>query len=211
MSIRVLLVDDHAVVRQGLRALLLAYPEIEVIGEASEGETALQIIAKTEPDVTLLDLLMPGMDGISVLQKLKALNLKAKVLILTSSIEEELIRKAMQAGAKGYVLKAIRASELAEAIKRVAKGQNSIDPDIAQILFQQADDPLEPLTHREREVFDTMARGLNNSEIAERLQVGETTVRTHVASVLDKLGLRDRTQVMAYALKRGLIKVDDLP
>jgi two-component system, NarL family, response regulator LiaR len=219
-AIRVLIVDDHAVVRQGLRLLLDAQPEIDVVGEAADGDMAVQMAQALTPDVMLLDLLMPGVDGIAVLRKIDALrtahalkNPKLEVLVLTSSLEDQLIKQALQAGARGYVLKASRSAELVAAIERVSKGLNTLDPAATHILVQQAasQDLLETLTSRERDVFDAMARGMNNPEIADRLNVSEATVRTHVANVLDKLALRDRTQVMVYALKRGLIRVEDLP
>lgn len=213
MTIRVLIVDDHAVVRQGLRLLLDSQPEIEVVGEAADGEMAIQIARELKPDVILMDLLMPGMSGIEAIHHLTDLSIASNVLVLTSSLEDQLVKQALQAGARGYVLKASRASELIQAIERVAQGLNTLDPAAAQVLMQQVrtHDPLETLTARERDVFDAMARGLNNAEIAARLDVSEATVRTHIASVLDKLMLRDRTQVTIYALKRGLIRLDDLP
>jgi NarL family two-component system response regulator LiaR len=198
MSIRVLIVDDHAVVRQGLRLLLEAQATIEVIGEAVDGQSAIDLARQLHPDVILMDLLMP---------------LDSKLLVLTSSLEDQMVKQALQAGAHGYILKASRAVELIQAIQRAAQGLSTLDPAAAQILMQQVrtHDPLETLTAREREVFEAMARGLNNSEIADQLTVSEATVRTHIASVLDKLNLRDRTQVIIYALKRGLIRLEDLP
>jgi DNA-binding NarL/FixJ family response regulator len=212
MTIRVLIVDDHAVVRQGLRLLLDAQPNIDVIGEAPDGDMAIQMARTLKPDVILMDLLMPGMSGVDAIRQLQTLNLPSRVLVLSSSLEDQLVKQALQAGARGYILKASRSSELVEAIERVAKGQSMLDPAAAQVLMQQvqSNDPLETLTAREREVFNGMARGWNNAEIANELNVSEATVRTHVASILDKLTLRDRTQVTIYALKRGLIRLEDL-
>lgn len=212
MTIRVLIVDDHAVVRQGLRLLLDAQSHIEVVGEAPDGEMAIQMARTLKPDVILMDLLMPGMSGVEAIRQLQTFNLPSRVLVLSSSLEDQLVKQALQAGARGYILKASRSSELVQAIERVAQGQSSLDPAAAQVLMQQvqSNDPLETLTAREREVFDGMARGWNNAEIANKLSVSEATVRTHVASILDKLTLRDRTQVTIYALKRGLIRLEDL-
>jgi DNA-binding NarL/FixJ family response regulator len=213
MSIKVLIVDDHAVVRQGIKALLTAYPNIQVLGEAADGETTLHLAQVLQPDVILLDLLMPGMSGVAVLKKLKEKANPAKVLILTSSLEETLVNQAISAGANGYVLKAIRAGDLVTAIIKVAEGQTTFDAAATRILAQKisSGDPLQSLTLREKEVFEQLARGLSNPEIAAKLQIGEATVRTHIASVLEKLSLRDRTQVTIFALKHSLIKIEDLP
>jgi NarL family two-component system response regulator LiaR len=213
MTITVLIVDDHAVVRQGLRLLLESQPGIEVVGEAQDGGLAVEIAQRLIPQVILLDLLMPVLDGIEVLRRLQELKVPSKVLVLTSSLEDQLVKQALQAGAHGYVLKAIRSAELIDSIKRVAQGERILDPAATRVLLNQVTghDPLEMLTVREREVFEEMARGWSNPEIAEHLKIGEATVRTHIASVLDKLALRDRTQVTIYALKRGLIRLEDLP
>ena len=187
MTVRVLIVDDHAVVRQGLQAL--------------------------RPDVILLDLLMPEMDGVAVLQQVRQMGLPSKILILSSALDDERVLAAVRAGADGYILKASRVGELVQAIVRVAQGQRVLDPAVTQVLVEHLheSDPLASLSVREREVFDQLARGQSNSEIAAALHVGEATVRTHVASVLDKLGLRDRTQIIIYALKRGVIRIENLP
>jgi NarL family two-component system response regulator LiaR len=211
--IRVLIVDDHAVVRQGLRLLLDAQPTIQIVGEAADGEMAIQLARQLMPDVILMDLLMPGMNGIEAIRRLRDVGLPCEVLVLSSSLEDQLIKQALQSGARGYILKASRAADLVQAIERVSRGLSTLDPAATNVLLSQVQqqDPLEMLTAREREVFDAMARGQSNPEIASQLNVSEATVRTHVANVLDKLALRDRTQVMIYALKRGLIRVEDLP
>lgn len=213
MTIRILIVDDHAVVRQGLRLLLEAQPALEVIGEAADGAMAVQLARDMQPDVVLMDLLMPGMNGIEAIRQINAAKIPCRVLVLTSSLEDQLVKQALQSGAHGYILKASRAADLVQAIKRVGQGQSALDPAAAQVVMQHAreHDPLTTLTLREHDVFEMMARGHNNAEIAEKLTVSEATVRTHVASVLDKLMLRDRTQLMVYALKRGLIRLEDLP
>jgi two-component system, NarL family, response regulator LiaR len=212
MTIRVLIVDDHAIVRQGLRLLLASQPDIEVAGEAADGPTAIMMARQLVPDVVLVDLLMPDMDGIETMRHICELKLDAKMLALTSSLEDQMIKQALQAGAQGYVLKASRISDLVQAIRQVARGLKTLDPAATQVLMQQVQslDPLETLTTREREVFDTLARGLTSAQIAERLSIGEATARTHIASVLEKLALRDRAQAIIYALKRGLIHLDDL-
>jgi NarL family two-component system response regulator LiaR len=211
--IRVLIVDDHAIVRQGLRLMLDAQPHIEVMGEADSSLTAIQRVQTQTPDLVLMDLLMPGMDGIEGIRQILALRPQTRILVLTSSLEDQLVRQALQAGAHGYILKASRPVELLRAIEQVAQGNTALDPAASQVLIQQAksNDPLDALTIRERDVFDAMARGLANPAIAENLAVSEGTVRTHIAAILDKLQLRDRTQVTIYALKRGLIRLEDLP
>lgn len=210
--IRVLIVDDHAVVRQGLSILLETRPDIQVVGEAADGESAVLQARSLTPDVILLDLIMPGLDGVATLRKLRQAGVKARVLVLTSSVEDQLIKQALQEGADGYLLKASRMNEVLGAIERVAAGQSVLDPLVAQKVMSQlrAGDPVDALTVREREVFERMARGYNYEEIAAKLGVSEATIRTHGANVLDKLALRDRAQVMAYALKRGLVRPDDL-
>ena len=211
--INVLIVDDHAVVRQGLRQLIHAQPDIEVIGEAEDGQVAIQLVKSLRPDVVLMDLLMPVMDGVSATQHIINLNLNTAIIILTSSLDDQLVKQALGAGAHGYLLKSSRVADVVDAIKRVASGQSALDPAVMQTLIHQTrtQDPLQTLTTREREVFDLLALGQSNDVIAEKLTIGEVTVRTHIASLLDKLNLRDRTQVVIYALKRGLIRVDDLP
>jgi DNA-binding NarL/FixJ family response regulator len=213
MSIRVAVVDDHAVVRQGLLLLMQTAADLEVVGEAVNGASALRLARETRPDVLLLDLLMPDMDGVAVLRALRQEGLPCKVLLLTSSLEDQLLKAAIEAGADGYLLKATQMTDLLDAVRRVAAGDNAFDPLVVRKLVQQSRqrDPLEELTAREREVFDLLARGQNYPEIAEKLGVSEATVRTHSASLLAKLDLRDRTQVMVYALKRGLVRLEDLP
>jgi NarL family two-component system response regulator LiaR len=213
MTVSVLIVDDHAVVRQGLQALLASRPEVRVVGEAADGAQAMHLAQQLQPDVILLDVLMPDMDGVAVTQRVRQAGLRSRVLILSSSLEDRRVLEAIRAGADGYVLKASRVGELVQAILRVAQGQRVLDPAVTQVLVQHLHDfdPITTLSPREREIFEALARGRSNSEIAGALQVSEATVRTHVASVLDKLALRDRTQVMIYALKRGLIRLEDLP
>lgn len=212
MPIKVLIVDDHAVVRQGLRLLLEAQGGIEVVGEAADGEMAITMAQSLLPDVILMDLIMSTMDGVEAIRRLQEKQVKSRVLVLTSSLEDHLVRQALQAGANGYILKASRASEMLSAIERVAQGQHVLDPAATEVLMQQVrgNDPLETLTGREREVFDLLAKGYNYAEIAQSIGVSEATIRTHAANILDKLSLRDRAQVIVYALKRGLVRPDEL-
>ncbi len=213
MTTRILIVDDHAIVRQGIRLMLESQPTIEVVGEAADGAMAMQMARSLQPDVILMDLLMPGTDGVEGIQRIRGLGLPIHILVLSSSLEDRLIQQALQAGAHGYLLKTSRPADLLRAIEQVRQGYPVLDPAASQSLIRQVSqrDPLDTLTDRERDVFDRMARGMNNSEIAEEIIVSEGTVRTHVANVLAKLQLRDRTQVMIYALKQGLIRVDELP
>jgi DNA-binding NarL/FixJ family response regulator len=211
--VHVLIVDDHAIVRQGLRLLLAAQPGIEVVGEAKDAETALTLVHQLQPQLVLFDLIMPGIGGIEGIRRIISLGFGTRILVLTSSIEDHLVKAALTAGAHGYILKASRPGELLAAIERVMDGETALDPAAGQVLVRSAAqrEPLDALTEREREVFDAMARGLTNTEIAERFVVSEGTVRTHVANVLNKLELRDRAQVTVYALKRGLVRLDELP
>ena len=213
MTIKVLIVDDHTVVRQGLRLLMEAQADIEVVGEAAGGKEALLAAHEAKPDVILLDLIMPGMSGLDVLRELQKQVTASRVLVLTSSLDDHMVRQAIQAGAQGYLLKTSRSNDMLDAIRQTAQGISSLDPAVTRVLQQHltGNDPLDLLTPREREVFDLLAHGMSNPQIAEKLVVSEATVRTHVTSVLDKLRLRDRTQVMVFALKRGLVTPQDLP
>lgn len=211
--IKIMIVDDHAVVRQGLRQLIDAQPDIEVVAESADGEMAVQTARSITLDVILMDLLMPVMDGITAIKKIREAGVQCGIIALTSSMDEQLIKDALQSGAQGYLLKASRVNDVIDAIKKVANGQNALDPAALQVIMQQSfkHEPIDTLTTREREVFDLMAHGKTNPEIANTLSISEITVRTHIASVLEKLQLRDRTQVVIYALKKGLVRVDDLP
>ena len=213
MTIMIFIVDDHAIVRQGLRVLLTAYPHIEVVGEADNGADALLRLEHLQPHVVLMDLLMPTMDGVTATQQLKTRYPHIKVLALTSSIDDALVTQAIQAGADGYMLKASRAGDVVYAIECVAKGKSFLDPAATHVLVHHTreNDPLSSLTPREREVFDWLARGANSADVAQHLGVSEATIRTHTASLLEKLRLRDRAQVIIFALKRGLVRPEELP
>jgi DNA-binding NarL/FixJ family response regulator len=205
--IRVLLVDDHAVVREGLRAFLQLQPDIEVVGEADGGETALAVAARVEPDVVLMDLLMPDGDGIAAIRGLRAAQPKARVLVLSSYIDDAQVFSAIQAGAGGYQLKDIQPEALADAIRDVHAGRPALHAEAqARLMHRAADPPTgSRLTPRERDVLKLLAEGFPNKEIARRLFVSEKTVKTHVSSILQKLGVQDRTQAALAAVRQRLL------
>lgn len=212
-TIRLMLVDDHAIVRQGLRMMLEAHPYMVIVAEAASADEALERCTTHIPDIVLLDLLMPGIDAVSAIPLLLRQSPALKIIVLSSSVEDQRIQQALKAGAHGYILKASRPVDLLYAIEQVQRGFTALDPALNHVLMRQlkSDDPLTLLTPREREVFDEMALGRTNAQIALQLAVSEGTIRTHVVNVLDKLELRDRSQASIYALKRGLIRLDDLP
>jgi DNA-binding NarL/FixJ family response regulator len=206
----VLIVDDHPVVRSGLRVLLDVHDGIEVVGEAADGEQALALAAALEPDVILLDLKLPGLDGVAVLTELRARGVGARVLVLTSANDPAQVSRAVQAGASGFLYKDVDPDALIRAIRAVNDGNLLLAPDAAAPLMAahttQATAPrggLGSLTAREREVLDQLARGRSNREIARELHVSEKTVKTHVSSVLAKLGVQDRTQAALYAVRHA--------
>lgn len=215
--IRVLLVDDHAILRKGIRALLSTEPDIEVVGEASDGQEALVRSAALQPDVILMDLVMPNMDGIEATRQVMGRQPDARVLVLTSFVADDKVFPAIKAGALGYILKDSGPNELVQAIRQVHRGEPTLEPEIARkVLFELAQPPKrpptsEPLTARELEVLRLIAQGKSNREIAKDLVLAELTVRTHVSNVLGKLHLASRTQAALYALKEGLASLDDVP
>jgi NarL family two-component system response regulator LiaR len=214
--IRVLIVDDHVIVRRGIRALLATEEGIEVAGEAEDGQEALDRIRTLRPDVILLDLLMPRMDGIEVTRRVIADDPGARILVLTSFAADDKVFPAIKAGALGYLLKDTGPQELVRAIGQVYRGESSLSPAIARKVLQElsrpTDRPLtpEPLTEREVEVLQVVARGKSNQEIAAELMISEATVRTHVSNILGKLHLASRTQAALYALREGLASLDDV-
>ena len=209
-SVRVLIVDDHAVVRKGIRAMLSETSGFEVVGEADNGHDAVLRARETHPDVILMDLLMPGMDGIEATRQITASQRETGVLVLTSFATDKDLFPALKAGALGYLLKDASPEELVRGIRRVARGESSLDPAIARRLLQEISHKKErkpageELTAREMDVLQLVAAGLTNQEIADRLKVGERTVRTHMGHVLAKLHLTSRTQAALYAMREGL-------
>jgi two-component system, NarL family, response regulator LiaR len=206
--IRVMVVDDHAVVRSGLTAFLRAYDDLELAGEARNGEEAVRLCAQLLPDVVLMDLVMPGMDGVAATQAIRQSCPQTQVVILTSFKEETLVQKVLRAGAIGYLLKDVQAEELAEAIRLTHAGQSILSPEATQALIHTAAQPLQPgydLSDREREVLGLMVKGLNNSEIAIQLIVSLSTVKHHVSHILSKLGVMNRAEAVALAVQHHLV------
>jgi two-component system, NarL family, response regulator LiaR len=215
--IRVALVDDHSVVRRGLRTFLESYPDISVVGEAATGEQTLAQVGSWVPDVVLMDLLMPGgMDGIETTRHLRRLVPSAQVVVLTSDTGDARVGASLRAGAIGYVRKDAEPEVLLEAVRAAARGQSLLDPAVAAALARELGQHQQGrlhsalLTEREQEVVRLLALGFTNREIAEALVVSAETVKTHVGNILTKLQLSHRTQVVIYALKRGLISLDEV-
>jgi NarL family two-component system response regulator LiaR len=207
--IRVLLVDDHAVVRSGLGAFLLAFEDLELIGEARGGEEAVRLCDDLQPDVILMDLMMPGMDGAEATTIIRERHPQIQVIALTSFKEQDLVERAMKAGAIGYLLKNVSAEELANAIRAAKAGKPTLAPEAAQALIHAATKPPKigyDLTDREREVLALMVEGLTNPEIADRLVVSRSTIKFHVSSILSKLNASSRTEAVAIALQHHLIE-----
>lgn len=210
--VRVLIVDDHGVVRQGLRMYLKRDPQIEIVGEAADGEQAVAAARDLRPDVVLMDLLMPKMDGIAATETIRAELPEVEVVALTSVLEDGAVTGAVRAGAIGYLLKDSKAEELCRAIWGAAAGQVQLAPAAAARLMREVRAPEgpEPLTSRETEVLKLLAQGRANKEIARTLFVEEKTVKAHVSSILRKLGVRSRTQAALHALRTGLVDVERL-
>ena len=205
--IRVMPVDDHAVVRSGLRFFLLGFDDMELVGEAEGGEEAVQLCAEVQPDVILMDLMMPGMDGATATRAILERCSQTQVVVLTSFHEEGLVKNALQAGAISYLLKDVQADELAAAIRSAYAGRPTLAPEAAQALLHAATHPPKPgqdLTRRELEVLALLTEGLNNNQIAERLTVSSSTARFHVSNILSKLGAVNRAEAVAIAIKHKL-------
>jgi two-component system, NarL family, response regulator LiaR len=210
--ISVLIVDDHAVVRSGLGMFLTCYDDLELAGEAANGMAAVRLCAEVEPDVVLMDLVMPEMDGPRAIQEIRITYPHVQVVVLTSFRDEEMVQAALEAGAIGYLLKSVSADELADAIRAAYAGMPTLAPEATQALIHAATHPPEPapghdLTAREREVLALMAGGLSNPDIAERLVVSRSTVKFHVSRVLSKLGVSSRIEAVALALQRHLVSL----
>lgn len=212
MTISVLIADDHGVVRQGLRMYLGLDPDIEVVGEAADGEEAVRMARKLKPDVTLMDLLMPVMNGIEATEVIRRELPEVEVVALTSVLEDGAVSGAVRAGAVGYLLKDTKAEELCRAIKGAAAGQVQLSPEAAVRLMREVRSPESPesLTGRETEVLKLLARGKANKQIASSLFVGEKTVKAHVSNILSKLGVQSRTQAALHAVRTGLVSIDEL-
>ncbi|MGI8855881.1 MAG: response regulator [Thermomicrobiales bacterium] len=211
-KIRILVVDDHSVVRQGLRMFLLVQPDMELVGEAQNGREAVALVETLAPDVVLMDLLMPQMNGIEATVAIKAAHPEIQVLILTTFLEDARVAEAIQAGAVGFLLKEVEIDDLVRAVRGAARGEPQLHPDAARMLMGLATRPKhvpEPpalLTERERDVIALLAEGQSNKQIARELSISETTVKGHVANILGKLELADRTQAAVYAVRNGLAR-----
>jgi NarL family two-component system response regulator LiaR len=205
---RVLIVDDHAMVRSGLAAFLSVSDDLELVGEADSGTQALRMIADRNPDVVLMDLVMPGMDGVQTTRAVRERFPDVRVIALTSFPEDKLVQEVLEAGALSYLLKNVSADELGRAIRAARVGQPTLAPEAAQALISRVTAPKSPghdLSPREREVLALMVQGLNNPDIAERLVVGRSTVKFHVSSILGKLGVQSRTEAVALAVQHHLV------
>jgi DNA-binding NarL/FixJ family response regulator len=211
MPIRVLLADDHSVVRQGLRMFLSLDPDLEIVGEAANGAEAVQMAHALQPEVVLMDLLMPVMDGITAIGHLRRELPDIEIVALTSVLEDTAVMGAIRAGAIGYLLKDTEADELRKAIKAAAAGQVQLSPKVAARLMRevQVPDSPESLTERETEVLRLLAKGCSNKDVALALSIGEKTVKTHVSNILSKLGVPSRTQAALYAVRIGLVSLDE--
>ena len=215
-KIKVLIVDDHQVVRQGLRTFLQLQEDIVVVGEACDGLAAVDMVCQLEPDVILMDLVMPGLDGISATRQVRSSGIPSKVIALTSFTEDEKVFPAIQAGASSYLLKDVSPDELVEAIRAAHRGEARLHPDITRKLMEKVADQatasheihLEEITGRELEVIRLVAQGYSNQEIAQELFISQKTVKTHISNILGKLNLEDRTQLAIYAFKKGWVDPD---
>ncbi len=217
-AIRLLIADDHDIVRRGIRLLLTTEKDMQVVGEAGNGAEAVEMAASLEPDVILMDIVMPEMDGIEATRRITAQRPGSRILVLTSFAADDKVFPAVKAGALGYLLKDSTPEQLVEAIRQVHRGEPSLEPSIARKVLQELSRPagagpqtVDPLTERELEVLRLIAQGLSNKDIAAKIFVAEWTVRSHVSNILGKLHLASRTQAALYALRSGLASLDDLP
>jgi len=215
VKIRVLIVDDHAILREGVRALLTLHDDVEVVGEAADGKQAIAQVEALDPDVVLMDIAMPGLGGIEASLEMKKLGKHGKILILSQYEDREYVRRLLKAGVSGYVLKKSAGSELANAIRAVHRGGLVLDPEVARTAMEEANpaapgqaDPYESLTDREKQVLKLVAEGRANKDVAEVLGISVKTAMSHREHVMEKLGLHNRTELVRFALKRGVIRVD---
>jgi NarL family two-component system response regulator LiaR len=207
-TIRVVVVDDHEMVRSGLATFLRVVPDLEFVGEAGTAEEAVRVCERTQPDVVLMDMVMPGADGVAATRVVRQQCPNTRVIALTSFPEEDLVQRALEAGATGYLLKNLGASELAEAIRSAVRGKPTLAPEAAQALIQRVTRPAAPghdLSAREREVLGLMKQGLSNRSIAERLIISPSTADFHVSNILGKLGAASRTEAVALAVRHHLV------
>ena len=214
-NIRILIVDDHAIVREGLRTLITSEPGMELVGEAANGNEAVQKALALNPDVILMDLVMPGKDGLEAIKEIRQANSQARILVLTSFAEDDKVFPAVKAGALGYLLKDTMPGELLDAIRKTHNGIPSLDSSVALKLMREFREPLrevvteEQLTERELQILKLVARGMPNQKIANELFLSEWTVRTHVSDILAKLHLTNRTQATLYALRKGIVELEE--
>ncbi|HEX2954551.1 MAG TPA: response regulator transcription factor [Bacillota bacterium] len=210
-TIRLFIVDDHPIVRAGLKAILSGYPELEMVGEAADGDEAVQLMESLQPDLILMDIRMPRLNGVEAIRRIKATHRHVQMIILTTYDDDELILSGIQAGAQGYLLKDTPPDELVRAIQIVAGGGSLLPPNVAAKLIQRINQPIqngqEILTERELEILKYMAKGLANKSIAGELSISENTVKTHIAKVFQKLGVNDRTEAVTTALQNGILSL----
>ena len=208
-TIRVLIVDDHEIIRTGITYSLSAYHDLELVGEANSGQEALRLCSETQPDVVLMDMLMPGMDGVQTTEAIRKEHPQVQVLALTSFYDRDRVQQAMQAGAAGYLVKGVSASQLAEAIRVAHAGQTVLSPEATQVLIRPDDQRAalgHDLTQREQEVLSLLAKGLSNAEIAQQLTITTSTTKHHVSAILSKLGVASRAGAVILAMEQGLIR-----
>ena len=208
MTIRLILVDDHAVVRSGLGAVISSYDDMCLVGEAGNGEEAVKLCEKLQPDIVLMDLMMPVMDGIAATEVIKKRWPEIMIIALTSNKEKQMVEGALKAGALSYLLKNISAEELVTAVRGAMSGQPRLSPEAAQVLIQDIKGPAKPvyeLTERETDILKLMVDGLSNTAIADKLIVSQSTVKFHVSNILSKLGVNSRTEAVSVALKNRLV------
>jgi NarL family two-component system response regulator LiaR len=215
-KIRLLVVDDQSIVRKGICALLEQVDDIDVVGEASDGDEAVALAKVLHPDVIIMDLVMPNMDGITAIRKILAQQPKIRIMALTSFVAEDKVFPAIKAGAMGYLLKDSEPEELIAAIRKLSQGEPTLHPAVAKMVLEELGQPVkqpltpDPLTEREVDVVRLVAQGLSNRQIADQLVIGEATVRTHVGNILNKLHLANRVQATLYALREGLTSLDEM-